>query len=179
MTSRKKRPQADRRPVAFARIFQITRPLERQDCLGRADYLGASQPQCLWQIRTPSARQLPTHASTMVAGLDKKLDAMAVERGNDSVPHLPADVTVAAFFGNVQLATDLEPMHGSHGDAGGLGQLGEGELGLGGRGIGALTLRHTLASWAADTGAEMAKIHRALSHKTIKTTEQGVCENRG
>jgi integrase len=93
----------------------------------------------------------------MVAGLDKKLDAMAVERGNDSVPHVPADVTVAAFFGNV----------------------GEGELGLGGRGIGAHTLRHTLASWAADTGAEMAKIHRALSHKTIKTTEQGVCENRG
>jgi hypothetical protein len=43
---------------------------------------------------------------------------VALERGNDPVPDLTADMTVAAFFGNVQLAADLEAIHGSHGDGG-------------------------------------------------------------
>jgi hypothetical protein len=59
------------------------------------------------------ARQVPPHAATMVIGLGQQLDTVALERGNDPVPDLTADMTVAAFFGNVQLAADLEAIHGS------------------------------------------------------------------
>jgi hypothetical protein len=64
----------------------------------------------------------------MAAGFGYEFDAVMRERGDNPVPYLTADMPVAAFFGDVQLATNLEPMHGSHGHAGGLGELGDGEL---------------------------------------------------
>jgi hypothetical protein len=46
----------------------------------------------------------------------QQLDTVALERGDDPVPYLTADMPVAAFIGNVQLTADLEAMHRAHGD---------------------------------------------------------------
>jgi hypothetical protein len=61
-------------------------------------------------------------------GLGQQLDAMALDRRDDLRPHLAADMPVAQFFGNVRLATDLEAVHGSLRDAGGLGELSDGQI---------------------------------------------------
>jgi hypothetical protein len=65
----------------------------------------------------------------MAAGFGYEFDGVTRERGDDPVPYFTAHVPMAPFFGDVQLATDLEAMHGSHGDVGGLGELGDSELG--------------------------------------------------
>jgi hypothetical protein len=80
----------------------------------------------VWSL---SARQDPPHAGAVLVGLWQQFDAMTLERRDNLRPHLSAHMPVAAFFGDVELATNLEAMHGSHGDAGGLGELGDGELG--------------------------------------------------
>jgi hypothetical protein len=62
---------------------------------------------------------LSQHAGAVIFGLGQQLDAMALECRDDLCPHLPADMPVAALFGNGLLATELEAVHGSLRDAGG------------------------------------------------------------
>ena len=50
--------------------------------------------------------------------------------------------------------------------------------GLGGRRIGLHTLRHTLATWAADNGVDLRKIQRMLGHDQIKTTDKTYAKHR-
>lgn len=50
--------------------------------------------------------------------------------------------------------------------------------GLGGRRIGLHTLRHTLATWAADKGVDMRKIQRILGHDQLKTTDKIYAKHR-
>lgn len=50
--------------------------------------------------------------------------------------------------------------------------------GLGGRGIGLHTMRHTLATWAADRGVEMRVIQRTLGHDQLKMTEKRYAKHR-
>jgi hypothetical protein len=77
------------------------------------------------------SRHQPSHAGAVVLGLRQQLDAMALERGNDLCPDFAAHMPVARFLGNVQLATDLEAVHGAWRDAGGLGEFGDREFSQG------------------------------------------------
>jgi hypothetical protein len=54
----------------------------------------------------------------------QQLDAMALDCDDNLRPHVAAHMPLTAFFGNVQLATDLNALHGSRGDVGGIGKLG-------------------------------------------------------
>jgi hypothetical protein len=79
----------------------------------------------LWSL---CAREEPPHAGAVLVGLGQQFDALALEHGDDLRPYLAADIPVAALIGKCAARTDLEAVHGSRRDAGGLGESRRGQV---------------------------------------------------